>query len=511
MLKLFFKKILKHWDLLFLIVLSFFTRFINLAYPSRVVFDEAHFGLYATKYLSHQYFFDIHPPLGKMLFALAGLLGKVKPGFDFSVDRDYGDFNYLALRSLTCLFGSLFIILIYFFVKEMGFSRRVAFLSGFLLLFDNALVVQSRFILMDVILVFFIFLSLYFFILSKKYSPFSFKWYLFHILCGVSLGCAISVKLTGFGALGIILIITFTELVFGKSKRELLSRTNLKILSAKLIFVFLLPLLIYFIFFVIHFYLLSEPCSSNCGDVFKQYEVIDKLKTRALQMGTLKEVTGTTMVFKFLNNPPAGNIISKFFATNKAMFLSNFDSCGAHSYQSNWSSWPFLLRPIWYFYEANDDKSSSIFFLGNPFVWWLGTLGIISYLYLMVRFFVKKFKSNIPRFFYSENAIIIFYSCLVYLISFGGVARFTMIYHYLPALTFSVILFSLLFEGIIETKVGYSPTDKILFANKKANILFIGLLILVVAGFLFFSPLTYGIPLSEKAFQLRMWLPSWSF
>ena len=228
-------------------------------------------------------------------------------------------------------------------------------------------------------------------------------------------------------------------------------------------------------------------------------------------MGTLKEVTGTTMVFKFLNNPPAGNIISKFFATNKAMFLSNFDSCGSHSYQSNWSSWPFLLRPIWYFYEANDDKSSSIFFLGNPFVWWLGTLGIISYLYLMVRIFLKKFKSSVPRFFYKENTTIIFYSYLVYLISFGGVVRFTMIYHYLSALTFSVILFSLLFEGIIETKVGYSPTDKILFANKKANILFIGLLILVVAGFLFFSPLTYGIPLSEKAFQLRMWLPSWSF
>ena len=40
--------------------------------PDAVVFDEMHHGRFALHYLRGQFFFDIHPPLGKLLFALAG-------------------------------------------------------------------------------------------------------------------------------------------------------------------------------------------------------------------------------------------------------------------------------------------------------------------------------------------------------------------------------------------------------------------------------------------------------
>ena len=38
-----------------------------LAYPRQVVWDEHHFGKFVNGYLSGAYFFDIHPPLGKLL------------------------------------------------------------------------------------------------------------------------------------------------------------------------------------------------------------------------------------------------------------------------------------------------------------------------------------------------------------------------------------------------------------------------------------------------------------
>ncbi len=42
-----------------------------------------HFGRYAAMYLKNTFFFDIHPPLGKLMFAFAGYHGDLDPEFRF--------------------------------------------------------------------------------------------------------------------------------------------------------------------------------------------------------------------------------------------------------------------------------------------------------------------------------------------------------------------------------------------------------------------------------------------
>lgn len=46
--------------------IAFCTRFYSLFWPNAVVFDEFHFGKFVNNYNTGFYFFDIHPPLGKL-------------------------------------------------------------------------------------------------------------------------------------------------------------------------------------------------------------------------------------------------------------------------------------------------------------------------------------------------------------------------------------------------------------------------------------------------------------
>ncbi|MFN7088533.1 MAG: phospholipid carrier-dependent glycosyltransferase [Candidatus Paceibacteria bacterium] len=50
--------------------LGLITRFLFIWNPPEVVFDEVHFGKFLYAYFTGEYYFDIHPPLGKLILAL---------------------------------------------------------------------------------------------------------------------------------------------------------------------------------------------------------------------------------------------------------------------------------------------------------------------------------------------------------------------------------------------------------------------------------------------------------
>lgn len=50
---------------------AFIVRFWRISHPDQVVFDEVHFGSFAGHYIRREYYFDVHPPLAKMLNAAA--------------------------------------------------------------------------------------------------------------------------------------------------------------------------------------------------------------------------------------------------------------------------------------------------------------------------------------------------------------------------------------------------------------------------------------------------------
>ncbi|MCH7604919.1 phospholipid carrier-dependent glycosyltransferase [Patescibacteria group bacterium] len=391
--------------ILFLTLLAFATRFWILGFPDGIIFDEAYFVVDAQGYLAGEYVSDIHPPLGKLLYALVGWMG-------------------FYLRLLPALLGTLLIPLVYIFVKELGFSRRTAFLAGFFVLFDNALLVQSRFVLLDIILLFFIVLSLYLFVFSLRRPAVL-------LFCGVALGAAISVKWIGFGAMAVIWMWLLVE------KRS--------VTKSQILLLLVLPFVLYILIFWIHFSLI----------------------------------------------PTTGNLLGEIAFEHYQMFYNNILLEGIHPAEAEWYLRPFLAKPIIYWIAEAGEKTSYLYLLGNPFIWWgaiLAMIGMVSWL----------FRKGAPATFYLKSTYFIFLCYLIFFLPFAAIPRPSFLYHYFPALIFSFILFAIFLDGLFLS-----------FPKKKANIAFISILVVVVAGFVYFAPLSYAFPLTEGEYNARMWLPSW--
>jgi len=460
-------------ELVFLIIASFTTRFFNISTFRSVVFDETYFGIFATKYLSHQYFFDIHPPLGKMLMALSAWLVGAHPGFDFSLGSSYGDFPIIAVRFFPALLGTLLVPLIYLLMRELNFSRKTAFLAGFFVLFDNAILIQSRLALLDVIMLFFIFLSLFFFLILKKQEKFSKNWYLMILICGILLGCVISVKWIGLGVVGFIWVYLITK--------EKILRETRRVIFIQCFFLLIVPLIVYISIFTAHLLLLNQTCSIDCG--------------KALTYDSQKN-------FQYFNNRPDGGLVKNFISDNWRMLLSTLlaGQGSKHYYQSDWYSWPFMVRPILYARTYQNNKITSLYFIGNPVVWWFSFFGIIGVFYISFKNGFLRTLNKIPVLFTSDGMFFLICGYLVFFIPFSSIWRSVFIYHYLTALVFSIMIFSVFFEGITSY-----------LSQKQAKAIYVLVLILVFLSFLFFSPFTYGLPLTEGEYQMRMWLPIWKY
>ena len=89
---------------LLLLAIAFTVRFHDLAKPNSVVFDEFFFGKFTNYYFTGHHYFDIHPPLGKLTFALAGkLLGYNASACAYpSIGAVYApECNYILLRYVS--------------------------------------------------------------------------------------------------------------------------------------------------------------------------------------------------------------------------------------------------------------------------------------------------------------------------------------------------------------------------------------------------------------------------
>ncbi|KAK3718581.1 Dolichyl-phosphate-mannose--protein mannosyltransferase 4 [Vermiconidia calcicola] len=264
-------------------VLAFLTRFWGISHPNQVVFDEVHFGKFASYYLQRTYFFDVHPPFGKLLFAFAGWLVGYDGAFLFENIGDSYITNkvpYVAYRSMPALMGSLTVCTTYWIMWESGYSLPACIVAASLVLFDNAHIGQTRLILLDATLVLFMATSILCYIRFYKlrHDPFSRKWWKWLLLTGISMSCVISTKYVGaftFFSIGVPVMIDLWELLDVDRKRGALSLPEFgKHLTARVIGLIVVPFLMYLFWFQVHFAILNR---SGPGDDFMSPEFQETL------------------------------------------------------------------------------------------------------------------------------------------------------------------------------------------------------------------------------------------
>lgn len=456
-----------HRWLILLFVLAIISRFLFLWHPAEVVFDEVHFGKFVSYYFSGNYFFDIHPPLGKLLIAGFAKLWGFTGGNDFAAIGDsYGAENLFILRFLPALFGALLIPLIYKLTLALSNSKKAALAAGFLVLLDNGYLVESKFILVDSMLFFFGILALWFFVLSQRKLDFTPQWLILFVPSGLAAGAALSVKWTGLAPSGLIIALLFLE-VFRKKKffsstkipQKIFGRLNW--FAAKATIFILSAALVYVAGFYFHFLLLNK---SGPGDAFM---------TPAFQ----KTLQGS----EYQNdNLPIPNFWQKLVELNKTMYTANTGLSATHPFSSRWYEWPLGRRPIYYWNTRENPtttKVADIWLSGNLFSWWLAGLVVILTAWAFV------FKLTRRKF--DETTFFLLFAYFANLLPFIFISRVAFLYHYLPALTFAFIILAIKVEVILK--------------RKRSRVVLWGLTTLF---FLILAPTSYGIFLPAPLLDL---------
>ncbi len=445
---------MKTWQaILLLCAVGGVLHFWRLGVPREVIFDEVHFGKFVTAYCcTHERFFDIHPPHGKLLIAGTARILGYKGGFDFDhIGEPYGAVSPLPLRFFSALMGILLPLIFYAFLRQLRVSQLFSFLGGLAIVFDNAILVQTRIIALDGLLLAATFGALAAYLLADRFS--GWKTWLMFISSGALAGIAAGTKFTGLAALALLGVLVFVRVCSTFFPRILHLRGVTEGYSSEVgrgflrgLVIFLAAFIIYIAGWWLHFACLTQPGPGDAWGV------------------------------------PSGNFWQDTVKLHKTMLSANYNLTATHPDESPWWSWPVMLTSIFYWSGTSGEV---IYFLGNPVVWW-GTTVLFLWAFFLARREVWR-RGWIPL-----------AGFLVAMLPLIRVPRALFLYHYLTPLLFS-LAFGLVWLDQVTRNKKKEIRKKIVVAGA----------VLLVGGFVLFSPLTYGFQVSSAWLQALYWLPGW--
>ncbi|CDO78273.1 Glycosyltransferase Family 39 protein [Trametes cinnabarina] len=291
------------WRLLIGIVLvACAVRLFRISQPNSVVFDEVHFGKFASRYIKSSYFVDVHPPLAKLLITLAGWLSGYDGNFDFKdIAKVYENVPYVSMRMVPALMGIATVPLAYLTLRALDCRVTTALLASLFLTFENGLITQSRHILLDSPLIFFTALTTFAwtaFCNEDHYEPFTESWWIWLSMTGLSLGAVVSCKWVGLFTIATVGLGTLKQLWLLLGDLRVPPRLWIKHFVARAICLILIPTVFYMSMFGIHFLILTN---SGDGDGFMSSEFQHTLRGRGMADTFADVAIGSEITIRHVN------------------------------------------------------------------------------------------------------------------------------------------------------------------------------------------------------------------
>lgn len=197
---------------------------------------------------------------------------------------------YLAFRALPALLGAMTVVVVYLIMWESGYSLPACVLAAGLVLFDNSHVGQTRLILLDATLVFFMSLSVLAYVkfYKQRHAPFERKWWKWLLLTGFCMSCVISTKYVGaftFFTIGCAVCLDLWDLLdINRRQGALDIFTFGKHFVARAVGLIVIPFFFYLFWFQVHFAILTR---SGPGDDFMTPEFQETLSDNLMHQSSV--------------------------------------------------------------------------------------------------------------------------------------------------------------------------------------------------------------------------------
>ncbi|MDV3455459.1 phospholipid carrier-dependent glycosyltransferase [Sphingomonas sp. HF-S4] len=300
--------------------------------PSRIMFDEVHYVPAARALLDLEGPRNIeHPLLGKELIG-AGIM-------------IFGD-NPIGWRAFTSLAGTATVLAAFAFVWLLLGSMRPALVAAALTALNQTLYIQARTAMLDVFLGAFLLWALVVMLWAMRGTPGQVKrrWTGAAVLLGLAVG-------TKWAAIPYVALAGLAFILLRLRDARLAKRPLLSALSGK-----------------------GQPHWPGLATI-----------PGLLLLGTVSIATYFLTFLPAFFYQQAPLTLAGLIPLQREMYALQTQVLQPHTYQSDWWSWPLMLRPIWYFYEWDQGAQRGVLLIGNPVIMWGGLLAVLACLWAWLR------------------------------------------------------------------------------------------------------------------------------